>query len=168
MVRTEFNRIGAEASASAWVRLGQSPLIPSSLSSGQRRGLKSQAAPAAKVAADVVLALQEPLQGRKPGPRIVLLQEAVQRDLELQDTAQSLPVNKRRPVERGFCPARQLSPFVLAVQRAHAQLPPHWNKRPRPLGLAVSELKAALALLILNHHAQLLELPAEGFESSEA
>jgi hypothetical protein len=99
---------------------------------------------------------------------MVRLQEAVQRDLELQDTAHSLPVSKRSPVERAFCPARQLSPFDLAVQRAQAQLPSHWNKRPRPLGLAVSELKAALALLILNHHAQLLELPAEGCEASEA
>jgi hypothetical protein len=56
----------------------------------------------------------------------------------------------------------------MAVQRARAQLPPHWNKRPRPLGLAVSELKAAHALLILNHHAQLLNLLVEDCEASEA
>jgi hypothetical protein len=77
-------------------------------------------------------------------------------------------VNKRRPSERGICPVRQLSPFDLEVQRAHAQLPLHWNKRPRPLGLAVTELKAALALLILHQHAQLMGLMVEDFEESEA
>jgi hypothetical protein len=125
-------------------------------------------APASKAVADVVLALQAPLQGQKPGPRLVRLQEVVQRDLELQDTARSSPVTKRRPVEMDVCPARQSSPFDIAVQRARAQLPLHWNKRPRPLGLAVSELKAALALLILNHHAQLLEMTGEECEESEA
>jgi hypothetical protein len=56
----------------------------------------------------MVLALQAPLQGRKPGPRFVLIQEAVQRDLELQDTAQSLPGIKRRQVEK-LLPAQQVS-----------------------------------------------------------
>jgi hypothetical protein len=129
--------------------------------------VKLQAASVATDAAVVVLALQAPLQGRKPGPRFVLIQEAVQRDLELQDTAQSLPGIKRRQVEK-LLPAQQMSPFEMAVQQARAQLPPHWNKRPRPLGLAVSELKAAHALLILNHHAQLLRLLVEDCEASAA
>jgi hypothetical protein len=117
--------------------------------------------------ADVALALKAPLKGQKPGPRFVVIQEAVQRDLEFKDTAQSLPGNKRRP-EEWILPAKELSPFDLAVQRAQTQLPPHWNKRPRPLGLAASELKAAHALLILNHHAQLLNLLVEDCEASEA
>jgi hypothetical protein len=94
----------------------------------------------------------------------------MQRDLEFKefmDTAQSLPGNKRR-LEVRILPAKQLSPFELAVQRAQTQLPPHWNKRPRPLGLAVSEVKAAHALLILNHHVQLLNLLVEDCEASEA
>jgi hypothetical protein len=97
-----------------------------------------------------------------------MLKEAVHRDLELQDTTQSLSVSKRRPSERRICPGRQLSPFDLAAQRARPQLPLHWNKRPRLLGLAVSELKAALALLILHQHAQLMGLMVEDFEESEA
>jgi hypothetical protein len=53
------------------------------------------------------------------------------------------------------------------MQRAHAQLPPRWNKRPHPLGLAVTELKATLALLILHQHALLLDGPAEEVEVTE-
>jgi hypothetical protein len=68
----------------------------------------AQAKPEAKHVAGVIMALQAPLQGRKPGPRFVLIQEAVQRDLELQDTAQSLPEIKRRQVEK-LLPAQQVS-----------------------------------------------------------
>jgi hypothetical protein len=59
-----------------------------------------------------------------------------------------------------------LSYFEMVVQRAQAQLPPRWNKRPHPLGLAVTELKAASALLILHQHGFLLEAHAEGFDDS--
>lgn len=163
----EFNRLGAGASASASARLGQSPLIPTSPSSGHRRSPELRAAQVAADAADVVLALQAPLQGQKPGPRFMVIQEAMQRDLELKDMTQSVPTN-RRCSEVRIGQVKQLSPFDLAVQRARAQLPLNWNKRPRPLGLAVSEVKAAHALLILNQYAQLLSLLEEDCEASEA
>jgi hypothetical protein len=96
-----------------------------------------------------------------------MMQYVIQRDLELQDTAQSLLERKRRMSERCQCPKRAMSPFELAVQRAQAQSPPRWNKRPHPLGLAVTELKAASALLILHQHALLMEDSAEGFGVSK-
>jgi hypothetical protein len=90
-----------------------------------------------------------------------------QRDLELQDTAQSLLEIQRGLFERRQSPEKKLSPFEFAVQRAQEQLPPRWNKRPHPLGLAVTELKAASTLLILHQHAMLIEVSAEGLEASE-
>jgi hypothetical protein len=95
------------------------------------------------------------------------MQEVIQQDLELQDTTQSLLEGKQRMSERSQRPKRALSPFAMAVQRAQAQLPPRWNKRPHPLGLAVTELKAASALLILHQHARLMEASAEDFEVLE-
>jgi hypothetical protein len=121
----------------------------------------------AKYISGAIMALQASVQGRKPGPRTALRQVAFQRDLELQDTAQSLLVEERRLSERGKCLRDPLSPFDLVMQRAYAQLPPRWNKRPHPLGLAVTELKAALALLILHQHALLLDGPAEEVEVTE-
>jgi hypothetical protein len=121
----------------------------------------------AKYISGAIMALQAPVQGRKPGPRKALLQTAFERDLELQDTAQSLPVERRRPMEQTKCLVDLLSPFDLARQKAYAQLPPRWNKRPHPLGLAVTELKAALALLTLHQHALLLNKTAEEVEDTE-
>jgi hypothetical protein len=87
--------------------------------------VKLQAASVATDAAVVVLALQAPLQGRKPGPRTALMQEVIQRDLEHHDTLQSLLESQRRLPERRKCPKKKLSPFELVVQRDHEQLPPH-------------------------------------------
>jgi hypothetical protein len=67
------------------------------------------------------MALQAPVQGRKPGPRTALVQAAFQRDLELQDTAQSLLAEERRLSEQRMGSRDQLSPFDLAVQKAYAQ-----------------------------------------------
>jgi hypothetical protein len=112
--------------------------------------------PETKFVSGAIMALQAPVQGRKPGPRTVRVQEVFQRDLELQDTAQSLPAGEKGRSEQSLDANDQLSLFDLAREKAYALLPPRWNKRPLPLGLAVPELKAALALMILHQHTLLL------------
>jgi hypothetical protein len=120
-----------------------------------------------KFISGAIMALQAPVQGQKPGPRIVRVQEAFQRDLELQDTAQSLMAEERTPSEQNLEAGVHRFPFDLAVEKAYAQLPPRWNKRPHPLGLAVTELKAALALLILHHHSLILNKCTEEVGDAE-
>jgi hypothetical protein len=65
--------------------------------------------PETKFISGVIMALQAPVQGRKPGPRTALVQAAFQRELELQDTAQSLFAEERRLSEQSRGTRDQLS-----------------------------------------------------------
>jgi hypothetical protein len=123
--------------------------------------------PETKFVFGAIMALQAPVQGRKPGPRAVQVQEVFQRDLELQDTAQSLRVEENGRSEQSLEASDHPSLFDLAREKAFALLPPRWNRRPFPLGLAVPELKAALALMILRQHNRLLNKSPEVVESTE-
>jgi hypothetical protein len=108
-----------------------------------------------------IMVLHAPIQGRKPGRKIAKVSNVFLRDLELQDTAQSAVGGKEKPPRWSGPPRRVVSPFSQAVQRSKARLPLMRNKMSKPPGLSGMDLRAASTLMVLNHHAQLLDFTME-------